>query len=369
MQITLIEPAQRFYTCPFSNLYLAGLREWDSLGHGFDGLRKQGIEVVHASAEQLDARGRTVKLSNGSTLRWDKLVLSPGVDMQWNKLQGYDQAAAEHAPHAWKAGAQTQLLKRQLQAMKDGGTFIMTIPENPFRCPPGPYERAAMVAHYFRQHKPKSKILLLDAKTAFSKQALFMQGWKALYGNMIEWVGQVDDGEVVRVDARRREVETAFGQRHRADVLNVIPPQKAGLIAERAGVTNASGWVPVHGGTFESSQVQDVFVVGDASIAAPMPKSAFAANTQGKLVAAVIAAQLRGQALPQASFSNTCYSLIGPDYGISVAGVYKAEGGRVVEMPDSGGVSPLDADARFRRMEALYGQGWYSAITADIWGG
>ena len=369
VQITLVEPAQRFYTCPFSNLYLAGLREWDSLGHGFDGLRKQGIEVVHASAEQLDARGRTVKLSNGSTLRWDKLVLSPGVDMQWNKLQGYDQAAAEHAPHAWKAGAQTQLLKRQLQAMKDGGTFIMTIPENPFRCPPGPYERAAMVAHYFTQHKPKSKILLLDAKTAFSKQALFMQGWKALYGNMIEWVGQVDDGEVVRVDARRREVETAFGQKHRADVLNVIPPQKAGLIAERADVTNASGWVPVHGGSFESSQVQDVFVVGDASIAAPMPKSAFAANTQGKLVAAVIAAQLRGQALPQASFSNTCYSLIGPDYGISVAGVYKAEGGRVVEMPDSGGVSPLDADARFRRMEALYGQGWYSAITGDIWGG
>ena len=253
--------------------------------------------------------------------------------------------------------------------MKDGGTFIMTIPENPFRCPPGPYERAAMVAHYFRQHKPKSKILLLDAKTAFSKQALFMQGWKALYGNMIEWVGQVDDGEVVRVDARRREVETAFGQKHRADVLNVIPPQKAGLIAERADVTNASGWVPVHGGSFESSQVQDVFVVGDASIAAPMPKSAFAANTQGKLVAAVIAAQLRGQALPQASFSNTCYSLIGPDYGISVAGVYKAEGSRLVEMPDSGGVSPLDADARFRRMEALYGQGWYSAITADIWGG
>ena len=226
-----------------------------------------------------------------------------------------------------------------------------------------------MVAHYFKQHKPRSKILLLDAKQNFSKKALFLQGWKALYGNMIEWQGLAQDGQVARVDAKALEVETVFASRHKASVLNVIPPQKAGLIAERADVTNASGWVPVHGGTFESSQVQDVFVVGDASIAAPMPKSAFAANTQGKLVAAVIAAQLRGQALPQASFSNTCYSLIGPDYGISVAGVYKAEGGRVVEMPDSGGVSPLDADARFRRMEALYGQGWYSAITGDIWGG
>ena len=368
VKITLVEPAQRFYTCPFSNLYLAGLKEWDSLGHGFDGLRQLGIEVVHASAEQVDANSKTVKLSNGATLRWDKLVLSPGVDMQWNKLQGYDEAAAQLAPHAWKAGAQTQLLKLQLQDMKDGGTFVMTIPENPFRCPPGPYERAAMVAHYFKQHKPKSKILLLDAKTAFSKQALFMQGWKALYGDMIEWVGQVDDGEVVRVDAAKREVETAFGQIHRADVLNVIPPQKAGFIAERAGVTNGSGWVPVNGATFESSQVKDVFVVGDATIAAPMPKSGFAANTQGKLVAAVISAQLRGQPAPQASYANTCYSLIGPDYGISVAGVYKAEGNKVIELPDSGGVSPLDADARFRRLEALYGEGWYRSITADIWG-
>ena len=368
VKITLVEPAQRFYTCPFSNLYLAGLRNWESIGHGFDGLRKLGIEVVHASAEGVDAAARTVRLSNGSTLKWDKLVLSPGVDMQWNKLNGYDEAAAELAPHAWKAGPQTQLLKRQLEAMKDGGTFVMTIPENPFRCPPGPYERAAMVAHYFKQHKPKSKILLLDAKTAFSKQALFMQGWKALYGEMIEWIGQSDDGEVVRVDARKREVETAFGQIHKADVLNVIPPQKAGFIAERAGVTNGSGWVPIKGDTFESAQVQDVFVVGDATIAAPMPKSGFAANTQGKVVAAAIAAQVRGQDLPAASYANTCYSLIGPGYGISVAGVYRAENGKVIEVPGSGGVSPLDGDQRFRQAEARYGEGWYAAITADIWG-
>ena len=251
VRVTLIEPAQTFYTCPFSNLYLAGLRTWDSIGHSYDGLRKAGVHVIHARADNVDTAGKRIFLSNGTLLGYDKLVLSPGVDMRWGALEGYDEAAAELAPHAWKAGAQTLLLKKQLDAMPDGGTFVMSIPANPFRCPPGPYERAAMVAHYFKQHKPKSKILLLDSKDAFSKQGLFLQGYKALYGDMIEWVKQSDDGQVVRVDAKSLEVETAFGTRHKASVLNVIPPQKAGFIAERAGVTDASGWVPIKAGSFE----------------------------------------------------------------------------------------------------------------------
>lgn len=368
VKITLVEPATRFYTCPFSNLYLAGLREWESLGHGFDGLRAQGIEVVHALAQDVDAQAQTLSLSNGQRLSWDKLVLSPGVDMRWGALQGYDEKAAELAPHAWKAGPQTQLLRRQMLAMPDGGTFVMVIPENPFRCPPGPYERAAMVAHYFKQHKPKSKILLLDAKDNFSKKALFMQGWKALYGDMIEWVGQSDDGQVLRVDAQRLEVETAFGSVHKAQVLNVIPSQKAGFIADRAGVTDASGWVPVKGSNFASSLVPHVHVIGDATIASPMPKSGFSANTQGKVVAAAISAELQGQAAPQASLANTCYSLVGVDHGISVAGVYAANNDRIIEIADAGGVSPLDANAQFRAAEALYGAAWYSAISHDIWG-
>lgn len=367
VRVTLVEPAERFHTCPFSNLYLAGLRTWDSIGHGYAGLRAAGVEVIHARADDVDAAARTLRLSNGQTLRWDRLVLSPGVDMRWNALEGYDEVAAERAPHAWKAGPQTLLLRRQLEAMPDGGTFVMAIPDNPFRCPPGPYERAAMVAHYLKRHKPRSKVLLLDAKDSFSKQALFQQGWKALYGDMIEWVKQSDDGQVMRVDAAKLEVETAFGTRHKADVLNVIPPQKAGFIAERAGVTDASGWVPVKAESFESRQVAGIYALGDVTIAAPMPKSGFAANTQGKVAAAAIAANLLGQEPPVAAYANTCYSLIGPGYGISVAGVYRAEGGKVIEPAGSGGVSPLDGNADYRAAEARYGEAWYAAISADIW--
>ena len=367
VRVTLVEPAGRFHTCPFSNLYLAGLRRWDSIGHDYAGLRAAGVTVVPARAEDVNAAARTLRLADGRTLAWDRLVLSPGVDMRWNALEGYDEAAADKAPHAWKAGPQTLLLRRQLEAMPDGGRFVMVIPDNPFRCPPGPYERAAMVAHYLRQHKPRSKILLLDAKESFSKQALFQQGWKALYGDMIEWVKQSDDGQVTRVDAAKLEVETAFGTRHQADVLNVIPPQQAGVIAARAGVTDASGWVPVKAESFESRQVAGIYALGDATIAAPMPKSGFAANTQGKVAAAVIAADLLGQEPPAAAYANTCYSLIGPDYGISVAGVYRAEGGKLVEPAGSGGVSPLDVGADYRAAEARYGAAWYAAICADIW--
>jgi len=367
LRVTLVEPAARFYTCPFSNLYLAGLRSWESIGHSYDGLRKAGVHVVHARADHVLTDTRRVLLSNGQALSYDKLVLSPGVDMRWNALEGYDEAASQLAPHAWKAGPQTQLLKKQLEAMPDGGKFVMVIPANPFRCPPGPYERAAMVAHYLKQHKPKSKILLLEDKDAFSKQGLFIQGWKALYGDMIEWVKQSDDGKVTRVDAKNLEVETAFGTKHKADVLNVIPPQKAGFIADRAGVTDASGWVPVKAESFESSKVPNVYVLGDATIAAPMPKSGFAANTQGKVAAAAIAAELTGQPLPAASYANTCYSLIGNDYGISVAGVYRAQEGKLIEVPNSGGVSPLDGNAAFRKAEADYGSAWYKAISTDIW--
>lgn len=368
LQVTLIEPARRFYTCPFSNLYLAGLRDWESLGHGFDSLRAAGIEVIHASAEDIDAQARTLTLSSGQTLAWDRLVLSPGIDMRWNVLEGYDEAAAQRAPHAWKAGPQTQLLRRQLAAMPDGGRFVMVIPDNPFRCPPGPYERAAMVAHYFKHHKPRSKILLLDAKDNFSKKSLFLQGWKALYGDMIEWVGLADDGQVMRVDAQALAVETAFGQIHGADVLNVIPPQKAGRIAERAGVVDASGWVPIKPESFETTRVAGIYALGDATLAAPMPKSAFSANVQGKMAAAAIAAELLGKPLPAAPYANTCYSLLAPGYGISVAGVYRAEQGKLIEIPASGGVSPLDASPAFRQAEAAHGEAWYAAISADTWG-
>ncbi len=368
LEVTLIEPVSKFYTCPFTNLYLGGLRTFDQQAHGYDELQALGVKIVHEFASEVNAQAKTVKLASGQTLAYDKLVLSPGIDFKWNALTGYDQAASEMAPHAWKAGAQTTLLKQQLAAMPDGGLFLMVAPDNPFRCPPGPYERVSMVAHYFKTHKPKSKILILDAKETFSKQGLFLDGWKQFYGDMIEWVPISKDGKVIRVDAKNLSVETEFGQIHRASVLNVIPPQKAGLIAERAGVVSNSGWVPVKPQTFESALVPDIYVVGDATIANPMPKSGFAANVQAKVVAAAIVNAFAGREPDKASFANTCYSLVAPDYGISVAGVYEVVDGKLAEVKGSGGVSPKTADAAFRKREADYGVAWYNAIAQDTWG-
>ncbi len=369
IRVTLVEPRARFYTCPFSNLYLAGLRSFDKLGHGYDALRRiHGVDVVPAWVEDVDTVARHVRLRDGSRLAYDRLLLSPGVDMDWQALEGYDAAASEHAPHAWKAGSQSHRLRRQLEAMDDGGVFILSAPANPYRCPPGPYERVSLIAHFLKRHKPRSKILLLDAKDGFSKQPLFMEGWQALYGGMIEWVGLSADGRVLRVDARRREVETEFGARHRAAVLNVVPPQKAGLIAHRAGVTDRSGWVPVKPETFESRQVDNVYVVGDATVAAPMPKSAFCANSQARMAAAAIVASLQNRAPPEPVWANTCYSLLAPEYGISVAGVYRLIDGEIAEVPNSGGISPLEAGSDFRAREARYAQRWYASICDDTWG-
>lgn len=369
LEVTLIEPSKRFYTCPFTNMYLAGIREFESVGHDYDDLRRNfGVKIVHATAQDIDGVAHTVKLDTGETLRYDRLVLSPGIDIRWNALEGYDEAASELAPHAWKAGPQTQLLRRQLEAMDDGGVFVLSAPANPFRCPPGPYERVGMVAHYLKTHKPRSKVLVLDAKDAFSKQGLFQEGWKEVYGDMIEWVSLSNDGRVVRVDAAARTVETEFGTRHKAGVLNVVPPQKAGWIAERAGVTDSTGWVPVKPNTFESTQVADIYVVGDATVAAPMPKSGFCANAQAKVAAAAIVASLEERPPLAASWTNTCYSLVAPDYGISVAGVYRVQDGVIIEVPDSGGVSPRGTDRAFRRREAQHGVSWYNAICQDTWG-
>ena len=368
LDVTLLEPAARFVTCPFSNLVLGGLLTMDQISHGFDGLRAMGIKVIPEAGTDVDATGKTVTLTGGTRLPWDRLVLSPGIDMRWGAIAGYDEAAAQLVPHAWKAGPQTILLRNQLEAMPDGGLVILSVPANPYRCPPGPYERASMIAHYLKTAKPKSKILILDAKESFSKQSLFMDGWKKFYDGVIEWVPSTKDGTVVRVDPKTLEVETEFGERHKAAVLNVIPPQKAGLIAERAGTVDKSGWVPVNARTFESSLVANIHVVGDASIAAPMPKSGFCANAQAKVVAANIVAALSGREAPQASWANTCYSLIAPDYGISIAGVFDVQDGKIAEVKGSAGISPRDADAAFRKREADYGASWYRAISMDTWG-
>lgn len=366
IKVTLIEASKTFYTCPFSNLVLGGLRRMEQIAHSYDNLKAFGIEVIHDYVTAVDPDKKTVRLNGDSEISYDKLLLSPGIDFRWDALEGYDEAAAQIAPHAWKAGAQTVLLKKQLEAMPDNGQFVMVVPEAPFRCPPGPYERASMVAHYLNHHKPKAKLIILDAQDKFSKQGLFEQGWDKFYSDIIERIPFSLGGKVTRIDTNTLEAETEFGDLVKADVLNVIPPQQAGLIAQQAGVTNQSLWVPINPNTFESELVPDIYVVGDATIAAPMPKSGFAANAQAKVAAAAIVANLAGQEMTQGHFANTCYSLIAPDYGISVAGAYAAEQGKMIER--SGGVSPIDADDNFRKLEANYGANWYAAISLDIWG-
>src|SRR5262249_34422578 len=247
-----------------------------------------------------------------------------------------------------------------------GGRSGTATAADPFRCPPGPYERVSMVAHYFKTKKPKSKILILDAKDNFSKQGLFMGGWKALYDGMIEWVPLAKDGKVVKVDPKTRELECEVGAKHKGDVVNIVPPQKAGAIAMAAGV-NQGDWCPINPETFESTKQKDIHVIGDASIGAPMPKSGFSASSQGKVVAAAIVAMLQGKEPTPPSFANTCYSVIGPDYGISVANVFVVKDGKMTMGP-GGGVSPAQADAAFRKAEARYAESWYRANTAEVWG-
>jgi len=368
LHVTLVTAGKTFVTCPFSNMVLGGLRKIDSITHNYNALSKQyGVKVVVDTATKVDPAGKKVTLKSGKTLSYDKLVLSPGIDFKWDSIAGYSAKASEKMPHAWQAGSQTLLLRKQLEAMKDGGTVIIAAPGNPFRCPPGPYERASMIAHYLKQHKPKSKVLLLDAKDKFSKQGLFEAGWKQVYPGMIEWVSSKKGGLVDKVDVKSMTVY-AGADKHKAAVANIIPAQKAGAIAFAAGVTDDSGWCPVNQGTFESTKQKDIHVIGDASIAGAMPKSGFAANSEAKVCAAAIVSALHGQTPPTPSYINTCYSLIAPDYGISVAMVYELTDKGIAGVKGAGGVSPKDADTEFRKKEAQYDAGWYDSITSDIWG-
>lgn len=368
IEVTLIEPATHYITCPFSNLVLGGLRTMGSITQGYDALRKRhGVHVLHQRVRAIDPGGKKVTLDNGKSLRYDRLVVSPGISFKWDAIRGYNEAAAQVMPHAWQAGAQTLLLKKQLQAMAANGTVILAAPANPFRCPPGPYERASLIAHYLKQHKPRAKILILDAKDKFSKQPLFQAAWDRLYPGMIEWVGAAKGGAVVAVDAKRLRVETDIGT-HTAHVANIIPPQAAGDIALASGLADDSGFCPVDPYTFESTIHPDVYVIGDAAIAGALPKSGFAANSEGKMAAAAIVAAFRGEAPPVPSLVNTCYSVVGPQYGISVAGVYRLVDGALVEVEGAGGVSPKDAGDDVRAAEARYAAGWYASIAADTWG-
>jgi NADPH-dependent 2,4-dienoyl-CoA reductase/sulfur reductase-like enzyme len=365
-RVTMVEPNRVFTACPFSNEVIAGLRDLPAQQFTYDGVARNGVEIHFTHASAIDAAAKRVTLADGTVLTYDRLVLSPGIDIRWGALRGYDDAASARMPHAWKAGEQTMLLRRQLEAMEDGGLVVMSAPDNPFRCPPGPYERASLIAWYLKTKKPKSKLILLDAKDNFSKQRLFQQAWSQLFPNL-EWIGLSKGGKVSSVDADALSVKTDF-ETYKAQVVNIIPPQRAGLIAEAAGVSDRSGWCPIDPVTFESRLQPNIHVIGDAAVAGAMPKSAFAANAQGKVCAAAIVALLNNRSPQEPRLINTCYSIVMPDYGISVAGVYKPGKGLLMDVEGAGGTSPLQAPEATRKMEADLALDWYKTITSEVFG-
>jgi sulfide dehydrogenase [flavocytochrome c] flavoprotein subunit len=367
LNVTLVEANMTFTACPFSNEVIAGDRAMTAQQFGYDKLTASGVTIVIQAANEIDPQARSVGLADGTKLPYDRLVLSPGIELRFDALPGYDEAASERMPHAWKAGEQTLLLKRQLESMDDGGVVAISVPANPYRCPPGPYERASLIAHYLKTRKPRSKLLILDAKDAFSKQRLFQNAWQELYPGLIEWIGLSQGGKVNSVEPATNTLVTDFAQ-HRVQVANVIPPQRAGRVAGIAGVADRSGWCPIDPVSFESKQVPNIHVIGDACIGGGMPKSAFTANAQAKACASAVVAMLAGEAPAVPKLINTCYSLVAPDYGISIAGVYQPNNGLLTDVEGAGGTSPLDAPREFRTREADYARSWYQTITAEVFG-
>ena len=364
-QVTLIEPNRIFVACPFSNEVLSGLRGIEAQQFGYDRIAAEGVTVISQAAVKVDAQGHTVGLADGTTLGYDRLVLAPGIDLRFDALTGYDEAASQKMPHAWKAGEQTVLLRRQLEAMADGGVVVIAAPAAPLRCPPAPYERASMIAHYLKTTKPRSKILILDAKDGFSQQKLFENVWKELYPDMIERIALSQGGRVVSVDPVTNTIVTDFGN-YTADVANVIPPQKAGRIAEIAGAADTTGWCPIDPATFTSKLVPNIHVIGDACIAGGIPKSASAAAAQGKACARAVADQLAGKSPEMPRLTGACYNTVAPGYAFSQSGVYAPRDGVFAEV--EGAASPVDAPRELRAREAETAQAWFKTITGDAFG-
>lgn len=365
--VVLVEPNDSYTACPFSNLVISGHRDLADQVFTYGRLEAGGVQRIADRAINIDPARRMVALENGADLPYDRLILSPGIDLRRGALEGYESGAEQAMPHAWKAGEQTLRLRRQLEAMKDGGLVVMSAPAAPYRCPPGPYERASLIAHYIKSQKPRSKLILLDAKDKFSKMPLFLEAWAENYPGHLEWRSASEDGRVARVDPGAMSVETDF-ESFNPDVANIIPPQKAAAIAGRAGVTDATGWCPVNATSFESSLQPGIHVIGDAAIAAPMPKSAFSANLQGKLCAMAVVRLLSGLEAAPTVLANTCYSYVTPDRAVSIAGVYHNEGGRFKGIEDAGGISPLRAPDEVRLAEGAQAEAWFSAIVSETFG-
>jgi len=365
LQVTLIEPNRIFTACPFSNEVIAGLRQLQAQQFNYDSIAAEGVKIVAQAATKIDPQARNVGLADGGSVSYERLVLSPGIDLRFDALPGYDEAAALKMPHAWKAGEQTILLRKQIEAMEDGGTVVLAVPAAPLRCPPAPYERASLIAHYLKNNKPRSKILILDAKDGFSQQRLFEAAWKELYPGMIERIALSQGGRVTSVDPATNTVVTDFGN-YTAEVASVIPPQKAGRIAGIAGAVDNTGWCPIDPTSFASKLVPNIHVIGDATIAGGIPKSASAAHAQGKACAAAIVNMLSGKSPETPRLTGACYNTVAPGYAFSLSGIYQPRDGQFAEV--EGATSPVDAPRDVRAREAEAAENWFKKITVDIFG-
>ncbi|MBY6154168.1 NAD(P)/FAD-dependent oxidoreductase [Vannielia litorea] len=365
IDVTLIEPTRTYYTCFFSNLYIGGFRDLQSIAHSYGTLASEyGINVVHDWATGVDRDAKTVALAGGGSVPYDKLVISPGIDFIDGSVPGWSLLSQNKMPHAYKAGSQSELLKAQIEAMPEGGTYCMVAPPNPYRCPPGPYERISMVAHVLKERNPTAKILIVDPKEKFSKQGLFEEGWQNHYTGMVERIGPDFGGDKVEVNPDEMTV-SIDGSVEKVDVCNVIPAQKAGLIAEAAGLTDGN-WAPVNPTDMSSKMDADIHVLGDASAQGDMPKSGFSANSQAKVAANAIRGALTGSRVFPAKFSNTCWSLIATDDGVKVGANYEPTEEKIASTDSF--ISQTGEDAALRKATFEESIGWYSGITADMFG-
>lgn len=367
VDVTLIENSESYTTCFYSNLYLGDFRTFESITHSYDKLASEyGINLVNGFATAVDREKKAVTLEDGSTIPYDRLVVAPGIDLIYDSVPGYSEAAAEVAPHAWQGGPQTQLLKAKLDALENGQNIVMVPPPNPYRCPPGPYERVSMMAHILSSKgMTDSKIFVLDPKPKFSKQGLFQEGWEKHYGGMVEWYAPDVHGGIVNVDAEAGTVETDLDT-FEGGLLNIIPAQKAGSIASAAGLTDDTGFCPIDAGSMRSTVDENIYVLGDASIAFAMPKSGFSANSQAKVAAMSIRGDLTDSKVFPAKYSNTCWSLIATDDGVKVGAQYAVEEGKIAAT--STFISETGEDANLRKSTYEESIGWYSAITSDMFG-
>ncbi|MBR9844027.1 MAG: FAD-dependent oxidoreductase [Rhodobacteraceae bacterium] len=365
IDVTLVEPTRTYYTCFFSNLYMAGFRSLESIAHSYGTLAADyGVNVVHDWAIGIDRDAKTVSLAGGHKLPYDRLILSPGIDFVDGAVPGWDVTKQNKMPHAYKAGSQSELLKKQIESMPQGGTYAMVAPPNPFRCPPGPYERISMVAHVLKEKNPTAKIIIADPKPKFSKMALFQEGWGRHYDGMIDWIGPEFGGGDVEVNADEMTVSIE-GEAIKVDACNVIPAMKAGRICELAGITEGN-WAPVSGHTMQSRIDENIHVLGDATNQGDMPKSGFSANSQAKVAAMAVRGALTGSKVFPAKFSNTCWSLIDTNDGVKVGASYQATDEKIAKVDGFISQTGEDADLRQRTFEESVG--WYAGITSDMFG-